>query len=146
MDQHTDFDYSAVPPTWAVCFIADCPLAAGCLKHFAGEHIPADRHFGSAVYSTALENGKCTEFKQMRIMHGAWGFNTIFAEVKRKDNTPLRDAIKNFLGGHGTYYRYHHGEHLLTPEQQEWIVNLFRSNGYADNLVFDHYQDAYDFS
>ena len=146
MEPHTDFNYNLVTPTWPVCFIVDCPLAADCINHLAGEHIPTDMLFGPAVYPTALKNGKCSKYKKIRIMHGAWGFNNIFAEVKQKDDTPLRNAIKEFLGGNGTYYRYHNGEKLLTPEQQEWIINLFRSHGYTDNLVFDHYKDAYDFS
>ena len=79
-------------------------------------------------------------------MRGAWGFDPIFAEVKQKYSTRLRNDIKQFLGGHGTYYRYCNGSRLLTPEKQEWIVSLFRNCGYTDNLTFDYYEDVYDFS
>ena len=51
----------------------------------------------------------------------------------------------SYLGGNTTYYRYHNGERLLTPEQQEWIINLFRRHGYTDELRFDEYRDLYDF-
>jgi hypothetical protein len=144
--EHKDFTYDMVPPLFAVCFIKDCPQTAACLRHFAGTCIPAGIHTGPAVYPTALNDGKCPEFKPLRIMCGAWGFDTIFAEVKQKDSTRLRNGIKQFLGGHGTYYRYHNGSRLLTPEQQEWIISLFRSSGYTENLTFDHYEDVYDFS
>lgn len=65
---------------------------------------------------------------------------------EEKDDTPLRDRIKAYLGGNTTYYRYHHGERLLTPEQQQWILDLFHRHGYTDGLHFDEYRDLYDFS
>lgn len=49
-------------------------------------------------------------------------------------------------GGNTTYYRFHHGERLLTPEQQKWIINLFRRHGYTEELHFDGYRNVYDFT
>lgn len=66
--------------------------------------------------------------------------------MKKKDDTPLRKRVKAYLGGNTTYYRYHHGERLLTPEQQEWIIALFRRHGYTGELGFDKYLDRYDFT
>jgi len=34
---------------------------------------------------------------------------------------------------------------MLNPEQQTWILDLFRSYGYTTNLVFDHYANVFDF-
>ncbi|MDY6033294.1 MAG: DUF6078 family protein, partial [Alloprevotella sp.] len=45
-----------------------------------------------------------------------------------------------------SYYRYQRGERLLTPEQQQWILKLFASKGYTDQLLFEHYVESYDFS
>lgn len=135
-----------IPPSYQLCFNDSCPKAGECLRHLAGLSINNDQVWGPAVYPNALRNGECCMFKQTRIMHGAYGFNTIFDEVKQKDNTPIRNAIKEYLGGHGTYYLYHHGKKLLTPEQQEWIIQLFKHHGYRENLIFDGYRDEYDFS
>ncbi len=146
MNKYQDFTYDLVPPTWPVCFIKSCPMAEDCIRHLAGTVLSDDVVFGAAVYPTALKNGKCCKFKQIRVIHAAWGFDTIFNQVKRKDSASLRNSIKEYLGGHGTYYRYHNGKLLLTPEQQEWIVSLFLSYGYTENLKFDNYKDIYDFS
>lgn len=143
--EHKEFTFDMVPPQFAVCFIGDCPQADTCLRHFAGTHLPNGVHLGPAVYPTALRAGECVEYKPLRIMRGAWGFDTLFAEVRQKDSVRLRNDIKQFLGGHGTYYRYHNGSRLLTPEQQERIVGIVRNYGYTDNLTFDHYEDVYDF-
>ena len=80
------------------------------------------------------------------MIHAAWGFNSLFEDVKHADYTPLRETIKNYLGSHTSYYRYHRGEKLLTPEQQQWILDLFAQYGYTNELHFDSYRDMIDFS
>ena len=75
----------------------------------------------------------------------AYGFKLLFKEVKQKDYTRLREQMKAYLGSHGAYYRYNRGEKLLNPEQQQWIVNLFRTYGYTENLTFEQYREVYDF-
>ncbi len=146
MDQYPDFTYDLVPASWPVCFVANCPLAESCLSHLAGLHLPDDLTIGPAIYPTALRDGKCGHYKKIRKIQAAWGFDTLFTDVKQRDAAPLRSAIKNYLGGNGTYYRYHNGERLLTPEQQEHILALFRQCGYSENLRFDGYREVYDFS
>lgn len=135
-----------IPTSFARCFQSDCPRADSCMRFLAGQHIPAGKTKGEAIYPTARTGGDCKHYKQTRVIRAAYGFGALFAEVKQKDNTPLRSAIKKHLGGNTTYYRYHHGEKLLTPEQQEWIINLFRRRGYTEELRFDGYRDVYDFT
>lgn len=146
METTIDFNFDMVPPTMAVCFLPGCPLADHCIRHLAGKSVPADKTLGPAIYPTALNDGKCSRYKQTKVVIGAWGFTTLFENVLHKDNTPLRDAIKHYLGGHGTYYRYHNGSKLLMPEQQRWVIDLFNKHGYNDNLKFDHYKEVFDFS
>ena len=135
-----------IPTSFARCFQSDCPLADTCMRFLAGQYIPDRQTKGEAIYPTARRDGDCKHYKQTRVIHAAYGFGALFAEVKKKDDTPLRDRIKAYLGGNTTYYRYHHGERLLTPEQQEWIIRLFRRHGYTDELHFDGYRDVYDFT
>lgn len=141
-----DFSFDIVPASWPVCFVPGCPMAETCLNHLVGLHIPGGRTWGPAIYPTALHDGHCGQYKRIRKIHAAWGFDTLFVDVKQRDASPLRSAIKDYLGGNGTYYRYHNGERLLTPEQQDHILGLFRQRGYTDNLRFDSYRDVYDFS
>ncbi len=110
-------------------------------------HLPPERDFGPAVFPT-MERGEngCRLFSNNTPQQMAWGFETLFSEVKSRDEHQLRNSIKAYLGGHSTYYRYHNGQRLLTPEQQEWIVRLFKQYGYTEKLVFDHYTYVYDLS
>ena len=140
------FNFSDVPVSWLLCFCEGCPRHAECLRYAAGQYVPNDLTWGPSVYPVAWHQGSCQHFKPIRIIHAAYGFKQLFQEVKQKDYTPLREQMKAYLGGHGTYYRYNRGERLLTPEQQQWILNLFARYGYKENLAFDYYRDIIDFT
>lgn len=135
-----------IPASFARCFDSACPQADKCVRYLAGKYTPDKCQAGLAVYPNARKGEHCTLYKETRIIRAAYGFKALFAEVKQKDDTPLRRRIQTYLGGMTTYYRYHHGERMLTPEQQEWIFALFRKHGYTENLRFDGYSERYDFT
>ena len=139
-------DPEKVPATYARCFLSNCPLSDRCLRHLAGQHLLPNQQMGPAVYPTALNGDQCPMFREIRYIRAAYGFKTLFKDVKLKDSNPLREALYQYLGSITTYYRYQRGERMLTPEQQQWILTLFASKGYTDQLFFEHYVDTYDFS
>lgn len=134
-----------MPYTFSRCFQSDCPQADTCAHFLASKFIIKGQVSGPAIYPTSRLNGTCVCYKQTGIIHAAYGFKALFAEIKKKDEKPIRDRIKKYLGGNTAYYRYHHGKRLLSPDQQEWILALFRQHGYTEELHFDGYQDIYDF-
>ena len=144
----TDLTLTAgqIPPSFSPCFLNECPKTDTCLRFLAGKHIPDDKLGGLAIYPTVLKKDTCPCYKAIRVIHAAYGFNTLFKDIKLKDDTPLRNRIKAHVGGRSAYYRYHRGELLLTPEQQTWIIDLFRHYGYTEDLHFDGYRDVYDFT
>ena len=68
-----------------------------------------------------MRGGDCKFFKEIRLVRVAYGFTTMFKEVKNKDVAQLRKDVFGLLGGRSTYYRYHRGEYKLLPEQQEAV-------------------------
>lgn len=138
-------DYSQYPNLYALCFLADCKRKSECARFIAGQHVRPDSTIGYAVYPSALtSDGGCKHFRQFRVVKGAWGFDALFEDIKFKDMAKIRSTIKAYLGGNGTYSRYKLGERLLSPEQQEWIIALFKRYGYTENLHFDGYKDVID--
>ena len=131
--------------TFSRCFQSDCPQADTCAHFLASKFIIKGQVSGPAIYPPSRLNGTCVCYKQTGIIHAAYGFKALFAEIKKKDEKPIRDRIKKYLGGNTAYYRYHHGKRLLSPDQQEWILALFRQQGYTEELHFDGYRDIYDF-
>lgn len=138
------FPSEQVTPSFTLCFLDNCKKSGDCIRHLAGQHATQGRTWGPAVYPNSLKDERCPHFKQTRIINGAWGFDKLFANIRQRDSSLLRSRLKSLLGGHGTYYRYHRGEQLLTPEQQERIVSLFHQYGYSENLHFDGYRRIYD--
>ncbi len=134
-----------IPYTFSRCFQSDCPQADTCAHFLASKFIIKGQVSGPAIYPTSRLNGTCVCYKQTGIIHAAYGFKALFTEIKKKDEKPIRDRIKKYLGGNTAYYRYHHGKRLLSPDQQEWILALFRQHGYTEELHFDGYRDIYDF-
>lgn len=144
MNKNIPLTPEQIPPSFHRCFQSDCPMADTCIRFFAGQCLREGQICGPAVYPSARTGNTCKMFKQKRIIRAAYGFKALFAEVKSKDEAYLRRRIKAHLGGNATYYRYHHGERLITPEQQQWIIALFRKQGYTEELRFDVYVERYD--
>ncbi|MBQ6680754.1 MAG: hypothetical protein IJM78_00785 [Prevotella sp.] len=139
------FRFKDVPNRWALCFNSACERRETCMRFFAGRHVPEQMLTGNAVLPSAWQKGDCKAFCEMRTVRMARGFSHIFYNLLARHTALLREKVKDYLGGNGTYYRYLHGEKPLTPKQQEWIRQLFSRYGYADQVVFDAYETAYDF-
>ena len=138
-------DQRQVPPGYVYCFNDTCTKHAECLRWIAGEQIDQKLTTANTVLPSVLSKSSCPHFRKAELKRMAWGFDRIFAEVKSKDEVVLRDSIKAYLGGNGTYSRYKLGRRLLSPAQQEHIIGLFRNRGYSEGLEFDHYTSVYDF-
>ena len=129
-----------IPEWWAVCQNGKCELADGCLRYKVFERIGMTVDKWTSVMPGAMNNGKCRCFVKDEKVKIARGFDNMFAHVKRRgDRSALRQQLTDYLGSKGTYYRYKHGERLLSPEQQRWILDLFRRYGYTENVDFDNY-------
>ena len=138
-DKTIQLEVRNIPKSYQLCFNSECPKREECLRHMAGTVVPEDRDWGPAIYPNIKinENG-CRLFDKGEPKLMAWGFEGLLSEVKYKDMKTLRNTLKQYLGGHSNYYRYHSGERLLDTEQQNWILDLFRRMGYTKNLQFDH--------
>ena len=91
-------------------------------------------------------DGDCPMFRDASPIKVAYGFSTLFSNVRKKDIPFIREKLMEFLGSQSAYYRYNNGKLLLTPVQQERIYAIFSEYGYQDNLHFDDYSETYDFT
>ena len=141
----TKIDMRIVPASYVCCFNDQCPRCHQCLRWMVGQSNQANGTISTVVLPTVLKLKQCPEYRSAEQVTMAWGFSKLFDDVKSKHETPLRDAMKRYLGGNGTYSRYKLGRRLLTPEQQAHIIGLFRAKGYTEGLQFDHYVTTYNF-
>lgn len=137
------FKEGKLPSRITYCFQNDCPMKDECLHYQCFSCKSADEKRGYAIFPDALHDGECEYFVQLRIVKTAWGFNSLFSDVKVKDAPVLRRKMKRYLGSKGQYYRYKLGQLRLLPEQQECIKGIFADMGYAD-VDFDNFKEELD--
>ena len=141
----TDNALESYPPSYILCFVEGCKLKDNCIHYLAAQHVRDDDNIGYTIYPSILKNPDgCRWHKEYRVIKAAWGFDAIFHNVLQRHAATLRQEMKDYLGGNGTYSRYKRGERKLTPEQQEWIIQLFQKYGYVNGLHFDHYEETID--
>ena len=139
-----EIDMRQVPPGYVYCFNGECQKHEECLRYIVGQQVDKGLTVAPTVLPTVLRLLSCPHFQKAELMRMAWGFDKLFAEVKVKDGPVLREKMRAYLGGMGTYSRYKLGRRMLTPEQQEHIIGFFRKKGYTEGLEFDHYVTVYD--
>jgi hypothetical protein len=136
-----------IPSAFPLCFNSSCPRKATCLRYVAGAQLPNTKFYALSVLPRTLQaDGECPMYRENTTIKGAYGFSTLFSNVKQKDVSILREKVIEYLGSQSGYYRYNNGTRLLLPEQQAQILTLFREHGYQEHLRFDHYCETYDFT
>ena len=142
-----ELELMEIPSGYQYCFNNECPQRDQCMHYQAYLLKPTERLGGPAVYPAAWKSGQCQRFCEMKPVQKAWGFSRIYDNVPHYQRAKARQDVRSyFSGGCGPYYRYHHGENLLSPRQQQDIMDILAKFGPTDGLAFDHYEMGYDFS
>ena len=136
-----------VPADFVYCFNHVCPRCHDCLRYTMTQQLPDEPRIGLSVYPYTVADGKCPYFRRSQRIRFAWGLKSLFKNVLQKDSKPLHARLYALLGSDSAYSRYNTGKYLLTPEQQEEILQIFESFGYnRAELEFECYVEKYDFS
>lgn len=135
-----------IPWGYPLCFNDGCADKEKCMHYQARLLMPEGRNYGQAVFPTAWQDGKCKCFREKKRVKKAWGFTKLYKNVPSRDKAEARRCVRAFFSrGNGPYYRVHHGENMLTPEEQEKILKIVARFGSIDGIGFDHYVTDWDF-
>lgn len=138
-------DYQSAPYDFAHCFDSRCTCADKCLRHFLGEHIPAERDYVTTV--NPLKVGKseksCPFFRPKKIVRLAVGMIHLYDNLNYRDAVAVKREISHTLG-RGIYYRIRNGERPIQPGEQDYIRRVFRKHGITTEPVFDGYKEEYE--
>lgn len=134
-----------VPTYYARCYKEECPKADNCLRHLAMLRTTADTPFINIVNpaSTAMDSTSCPYFQSAVKLHYAWGISHLLDKVPFKDGKNIRSQLVGHFGK-SQYYRFHRRERPLTPDDQNYIRQVFLQKGITEPPVFDCYFDDYD--
>lgn len=142
-----EMNYKEIAAGWAFCQQAGCPKAGDCLRFKACMSAPAEMTRWLCVLPNALKDGECQYFRKAEKKRMAKGLNGILASVSDKQKRhDIRMALTELLGSKGTYYRYKDGERWMSPELQQAIKERLQQIGHSQEVAFDEYAEAYDFT
>ena len=142
-----EVNYEEIVAGWAFCQHAGCPKAEECLRYQACLSAPAELTRWLCVLPSALKDGECQYFRKAEKKRMAKGLNGILESVSdRQKRHDIRMALTELLGSKGTYHRYKNGERWMNPALQQAITERLRQLGYEQEVTFDHYAEAYDFT
>ena len=140
-------DFKQIPATWALCGNSQCQLAGECLRHQAYIAVPQSVTRWLCVLPTAIGDGRCQYYQKAETVRMARGFSSLFNNLNSRDaRHDIRIALTAYFGSKGAYYRYKSGQRLLTPAQQQRIMDLLATYQTTDGVAFDEYVDTFDFS
>jgi len=136
-----------IPWGYALCFNDGCNRKDNCMHYHARLLTAQQEQFtGQAVYPTAWQNGECRCYCEKKLVRKAWGFSHLYDNVPKQKIAEARKCVRSyFSAGMGPYYRVHHGENMLTPKQQDDIMQILARFGSTDGIRFDHYETAWAF-
>ncbi|EGF59322.1 DUF6078 family protein [Bacteroides fluxus] len=139
-----EIDFNQIPFDYPLCLNERCPQADGCLRQLSVESMPAEKDCWSIISPKRLATikGDCPFFRSSRKVRYAKGFMNIL------DNLPYnqrRSIIVSLIAyfGQRTYYRSRKGERLLTPDEQQAVLNIIKRHNATTSQEFDGYEEDY---
>jgi len=138
--------YNDVPGRYPLCFNEECAKKTCCMHYQARLLLPEGQYHGPAIYPMAWQDGECKYFREKRRVQKAWGFTHLYDNIPHYKQAEARRRVRSlFSSGNGPYYRVHHGENTIFPEEQEEIMKVIANFGSTDGIRFDHYVEDWDF-
>ena len=130
---------------YTVCYEELCPLRDHCLRWQVGQHVPSTVYAYTCVNPNyqGVATTECPMYRKDQKVRFAKGMKHLF-----NDDMPKRVqyAVKFGVMGKSNrtyYYEYKNGSRLIPPALQQHIRNLFRENGWTEEVHFDSYVDDY---
>lgn len=135
---------SAPPYSFARCFNAQCSKAENCLRRLVAQQDTTEYPYITIVNPACVpaDGNACPYFQTAEKFRAAWGVKQLLDKIPHADAVSIR---KQLIGHFGKtkYYRFHREEYYLTPADQAFISQLFRSKGIAEEPLFDRYTEEY---
>ena len=87
---------------------------------------------------------ECPMYRSNQKVRFAKGMTHIFTgDMPKRLEPAVRYGIIG-LTNHTYYFEFRNGTRLIPPALQEKIRKLFRDNGWTEEVMFDDYEEGYD--
>ncbi|MDL2222785.1 DUF6078 family protein [Bacteroidales bacterium OttesenSCG-928-M11] len=140
-------NYKEVPQNYVHCLNTACKRANDCLRFMVGQAVPDDVTLFTTINPSAINalGGECQYFEPIKLIRYALGITHLYDNMSHAKYVQVKNAIHKYFG-HARYYRIYNKLYYITPEQQDFIRDLFRKEGVEEEPVFDEYVERYNFS
>ena len=131
---------------YTVCYAADCPLRQQCLRWKVGQQMPPSVSTYHCVNPkhASVATDKCPLYRNDQKVRFAKGMlHTFTNNMPRKVEPTVRNGVIS-RSCRTNYFEYRNGTRLIPPALQDAIRQLFRANGWTQDISFDGYVEDYD--
>ena len=137
--------FTNVPYNYPLCLNRQCPKASTCLRQLVEQEVPDSAEYWVVIspkYQAKLK-GTCPHYRSSQKVQYAKGCMNILDNLPHKQRQlAIIHLIEYF--SRRTYYRIRKGERLLTPSEQQRILNILKNCGATHLQNFDAYVEDYD--
>lgn len=139
-----NFNYQNVPDTFLHCLHAQCPRSSDCLRFLVAAHVDQDKtHFSIVNPGYVAVREECRFFHPARLNRFALGMTHLFDNLPYAKARKIRTMLYNYFD-RSIFYRIRNKKRLISPEEQDFIQQVFRGEGIEEEPVFDEYIEQYD--
>ena len=131
---------------YTVCYQDQCPLRTQCLRWQVGQHVPNTKSCYWCVnpHFEGVATDNCSMYRNDQKVRFAKGMlHTFTSDMPKRVEPAVRYGVIR-LTNRTYYFEYRNGSRLIPPALQENIRNLFRENGWKEEVQFDGYVEDYD--
>lgn len=141
-----EIHYSQVPSDYPLCLNSGCPHADTCLRQLVVQSIPENiPHWVivSPSYLATLEGEDCPFYRSAAKARFAKGCVRLLENLPYKQ---MQAVISQLIScfSQRTYYRIRKGERLLSPAEQQQVLDILKKCGVDHPQEFDAYVEQYD--
>lgn len=140
-DRKTRLRYGA--DRFVHCFNGNCKNANRCLRHQIIRFIP-DTLWAVSVVNPARTSptGKCAAFMADTPVQYAVGMDHLLDQIPYLEAKRIKQRLL-MTYGKNKFYQFKRKERTFSPEDQQYIRQVFRMYGVKDEPVFDAWLSGY---
>lgn len=135
--------YTSIPMNYAVCLHHDCPKAATCLHQIAYQTLVEQKNYLNLINPNRCgKDDSCRYYRDNTPVVYARGF-TNFQKRMFPDQYQTFKSILTEKFGRNPYFERRNGKTMLSPKEQEFVLQALKKAGITEEFQFDGYEENY---
>ena len=127
---------------YLVCFLDQCPLHDQCLRWIVGQYVDTMPFAQTAINprNPKVGGAHCAMFRKKQRVLMKRGFKNLYLDMPGRMEYHIRHHLIQ-IWGRKKYFEMRRGDRLITPEQQQDVIDVCRHHGWKGPIVYDGEQE-----